>query len=136
MTTVLSYTFDGNSGGVPKNWTQILEPAPGGSIVEGKTDVTITDTTGNSTGIASSTTTYDPEGVVSTIQVVIDGINANGNAIFGLIGLDGRERRANSGRGSTRRGTSSSSSARLSRTPCSSRRHSAAIREGRPPSPW
>ena len=86
MTTVLSYTFDGNSGGVPKNWRQILDQ--NGSIVE-KADLTITDTTGNSTGIKSSTT-YDPEGVVSTLVVLINGINANGNAIFGLIRLDGQ----------------------------------------------
>jgi hypothetical protein len=108
---ILSYTFDGKSGGhsfyhhvlwywlralrrrggrrrlsgaIPnKNWTQFLDP--GGSIVETK-ELTITATTGNPTGIASGTTTYDPEGVVSTIVVVINGINTNGNTIFGLIG--------------------------------------------------
>ena len=83
MTTVLSDNFNSNSGGVPANWTQILDP--GGSIVEKKNDLTITDTTGNTAGIASKTT-YNPEGVVSTIEVQINGVNANGNAICGLIG--------------------------------------------------
>src|SRR5512132_1036120 len=84
MTTVLSDNFNSNSGGVPANWTQILDP--GGSIVEKKNDLTITDTTGNTAGIASSQTKYNPEGVVSTIEVQINGVNANGNAICGLIG--------------------------------------------------
>ena len=51
MTTVLSYTFDGNSGGVPGNRTR--SSTQGGSIVEEVNDLTITDTTGNSTGIKS-----------------------------------------------------------------------------------
>jgi hypothetical protein len=84
MTTVLSDNFNSNSGGVPANWTQILDP--GGSIVEKKNDLTITDTTGNTAGIASSKTIYNPEGVVSTIEVQINGVNASGNAICGLIG--------------------------------------------------
>src|SRR5512132_4101919 len=83
MTTVLSDNFNSNSGGVPANWTQILDP--GGSIVEKKNDLTITDTTGNTAGIASSKTTYNPEGVVSTIEVQINGVKANGYAICGLI---------------------------------------------------
>jgi hypothetical protein len=85
--SVLVDNFDSDSGGVPANWTQILDPH--GSVVEKLHDVTITDTTGNHTGIASSTP-FDPEGVVTTIEVLINGINANGNAILGLIGLDGQ----------------------------------------------
>ena len=83
MTTVLSDNFNSNSGGVPANWTQILDP--NGSIIEKTNDLTITDATGNTAGIASKTT-YNPEKVVSTITVTIKGINANGNAICGLIG--------------------------------------------------
>ena len=83
MTTVLSDNFNSNSGGVPANWTQIFDP--NGSIVEKRNDLTITDATGNTAGIASKTT-YNPERVVSTIVVQINGVNANGNAICGLIG--------------------------------------------------
>jgi hypothetical protein len=85
--SVLVDSFDSDSGGVPAHWSQILDPH--GSVVEKLHDVTITDTTGNHVGIASNTT-FDPEGVVTTIEVLINGINADGNAIFGLIGLDGQ----------------------------------------------
>lgn len=84
MTTVLSDNFNSNSGGVPANWTQILDP--NGSIVEKMNDLTITDRTGNTAGIASSKPPYNPEGVSSTIVVQINSVSANGNAICGVIG--------------------------------------------------
>jgi hypothetical protein len=82
---VLFDSFDSTFGAVHAHWSRILDPH--GSVVEKLHDLTITDTTGNHAGIASNTT-FDPEGVVTTIVVRINGINADGNAIFGLIGLD------------------------------------------------
>ena len=63
MTTVLSDKFNSNSGGVPANWTQIFDP--NGSIIE-RNDLTITDATGNTAGIASQTT-YNPAGFLSVL---------------------------------------------------------------------
>jgi hypothetical protein len=85
--SVLVDNFDKASGGVPANWTKVLDPS--GSVVEKLHDVEITDTSGNHTGIAADTG-FNAVGVVTTIEVLVNGINADGNAILGLIGLDGK----------------------------------------------
>jgi hypothetical protein len=84
---ILLDDFNG-TGGVPKNWIQILGPS--GAVVEKPGNLTITDSTGSTAGIASSlpSSVFDPRGVVTTSQAQINSVNADGNAIFGLIGLD------------------------------------------------
>jgi hypothetical protein len=79
-----SDSFNG-SGGVPKNWTQILGAA--GDITEKPQNVTINDSTGHSAGIASSTFAFNPVGVITTSTAQINSVNADGNAIFGLVGV-------------------------------------------------
>jgi hypothetical protein len=66
---------------------QILDAR--GVVEEKPHDLTITDSTGNSTGIVStpSTSAFNPVGVVTTNQAQINGVNPAGNAIFGLIEL-------------------------------------------------
>ena len=78
-----------DSGGVPKNWAQVLG-APG-FVQETPHDLTITDATGLSAGIASSlaSSVLKPESLAFgavTIQAQINSVNPDGNAIFGLIG--------------------------------------------------
>jgi hypothetical protein len=84
---ILQDNFNG-TGGVPKNWEQILGSS--GAVVEKPHDLTITDSTGTSAGIASilPSSVFDPRGVVTTNQAQINSVNTNGNAIFGLIGLN------------------------------------------------
>jgi hypothetical protein len=83
---ILSDNFNG-TGGVPKNWVQILGVA--NDVKETPGNLTITDSTGNSSAIASSlpSSVFSPVGVMTTDQVQINSVNADGNAIFGLIGL-------------------------------------------------
>jgi hypothetical protein len=83
---ILFDDFNG-TGGVPKNWVQI--PGAPGDVEEKPHDLTITDSTGKSTGIVStlSTSVFNPQGVVTTIQAQINSVNPDGNAIFGLLGL-------------------------------------------------
>jgi hypothetical protein len=84
--------FDGfnGTGGVPKNWVQI--PGTSGPITEKPGNLTITDTTGNTTGILSNL----PSPPFSPVKVMTTTIQANlksvgtkpvGNAIVGLIGV-------------------------------------------------
>jgi hypothetical protein len=84
---ILNDDFNG-TGGVPKNWIQILGPS--GAVVENPGNLTITDSNGSTAGIASSlsSSVFDPQGVETTSQAQINSVNANGNAVFGLIGLD------------------------------------------------
>ncbi len=83
---ILSDNFKG-TGGVPQNWQQIFGAA--GNISERPGDLTITDSTGTSAGMVSilPSSDFNPQGVVTTSQAQIKGVNADGNAIFGLIGL-------------------------------------------------
>jgi hypothetical protein len=88
---ILSDDFNG-TGGVPKNWTQILG-APG-DVVEKVHNLTITDSTGKQAGIASNpskSVPFDPQGVTTTITAVINSTSVKpvGNAIFGLLGPNG-----------------------------------------------
>ena len=82
----VSDKFNG-TGGVPENWAQILGAT--GDIQEKPQDLSITDSTGQSAGIASilATSSFDPRGVVTTIVAQVNGVNPDGNATFGLIGL-------------------------------------------------
>jgi hypothetical protein len=84
--TVLSDNFNA-TGKVPAGWTPIL----GGStsnITEKPQNLTLTDTSGHGTGIASTTAAINFKTVGSaTIEPVINSINSNGNAVFGLLGL-------------------------------------------------
>jgi len=82
---ILFDNFNG-TGGVPKNWIQI--PGTQGVVVEKPQNLTITDSTGASTGILASTV-FDPRTVVTTFQVKINSVSADGNAIFGLLGTSG-----------------------------------------------
>jgi hypothetical protein len=85
---ILFDDFNG-TGGVPKNWIQI--PGTQGVVVEKPQNLTITDSTGASAGILSSlaSSVFDPRTVVTTLQVKINSVNADGNAIFGLLGTSG-----------------------------------------------
>ena len=62
----VSDKFNG-TGGVPENWAQILGAT--GDIQDKPQDLSITDSTGQSAGIASTlaTSSFDPRGVVTTI---------------------------------------------------------------------
>jgi hypothetical protein len=86
---ILSDTFNG-TGEVPKNWTKILDP--GGTVAETPHNVTITDTTGNHTGIASTlpSSVFNPQTVVTTIQAQVNSTSVTpvGNGIVGLIGTN------------------------------------------------
>jgi hypothetical protein len=83
---ILFDNFNG-TGGVPTNWMQILGAS--GDIKEKPHNLTITDSTGHSAGIASilPSSVFNPQGVVTTNQAQINSVNPDGNAIFGLIGL-------------------------------------------------
>jgi hypothetical protein len=76
-----------DTGGVPKNWIQILGAT--GDVTEKPQNLTMTDSTGSSAGIASLVSlVVKPQEVMTTSTVQINNVNGNGNAIFGLIGLD------------------------------------------------
>jgi hypothetical protein len=83
---ILSDAFNA-TGGVPKNWMQILDAS--GVVEEKPHDLTITDSNRKSTGIVSTLpkSVFNPVGVVTINQAQINGVNPAGNAIFGLIGL-------------------------------------------------
>jgi hypothetical protein len=78
-------------GGIPANWKQFAGQP--GDVVEKRHNLTITDSTRNSAGIASTAKTvpFDPVGAKTTIVVRINSVNSNGNAIFGLIGLNAQD---------------------------------------------
>jgi hypothetical protein len=85
---IVNQTFDGN--GFPSNWQQFLE----GQVVQTpKTYLTITDSTGNNAGILStlSNVPFSPGKVMTTITAQISSISVTqlGNAIVGLLGLNG-----------------------------------------------
>jgi hypothetical protein len=87
---ILSQTFNVN-GKVPTGWTQFL---PGDVVESSKTFLTITDSSGNSAGIAANptkTVPFNPVGVVTKMTAVISSISAAplGNAIIGLLGQNG-----------------------------------------------
>jgi hypothetical protein len=85
---ILFDNFPG-TGHVPKNWMQIL--GQNGDIKEMPKNLTITDSTGNFAGIASTlpSSVFSPLGVATTSTAVINKVNANGNAVVGLFGLNG-----------------------------------------------
>ena len=87
---ILFEKFHG-TGGVPTHWKQ-FEGQPG-DVVEKRHNLTITDSTGNSAGIASTAKTvpFNPVGVKTTIVAQINSLHSNGNAIFGLIGLNAQD---------------------------------------------
>jgi hypothetical protein len=85
---ILFDDFNG-TGGVPKNWMQILGKS--GDVKEQPHDLTITDSTGKFAGIASTlpSSAFNPQGVVTTVQAQINSVSKDGNAVFGLFGLNG-----------------------------------------------
>jgi hypothetical protein len=85
---ILFDNFNG-TGTVPANWIQI--PGTTGDIEEKPQNLTITDTSGASTGIISKlpSSVFSPLTVQTTLQVLINKVSADGNAIFGLFGLNG-----------------------------------------------
>ena len=82
--------FNGK-GGIPTNWKQFAGQP--GDVVEELHNLIITDSTGNSAGIASTAKTvpFNPGAVKTTNVAQINSLNSNGNAIIGLIGLNGRD---------------------------------------------
>lgn len=68
------------------NWQQFAGQT--GDVVEKRHNLTVTDSTGNSAGIASTakTVAFNPVGVKTTNVAQINSLNSNGNAFFGLIG--------------------------------------------------
>ncbi len=83
--------FNGK-GGVPANWKQFAGQP--GDVVEKLHNLTITDSTGMSAGITSNVTKtvpFNPVGVKTSIVARINSLNSNGNAFFGLIGLNGQD---------------------------------------------
>ena len=82
---ILFDKFDG-TGGVPTNWQQFAGQS--GDVVEKRHNLTVTDSTGNSAGIASTAKTvpFNPVGVKTTNVAQFNSLNSNGNAFFGLIG--------------------------------------------------
>jgi hypothetical protein len=87
---ILSDDFNG-TGGVPKNWKRFAGPA--GAVVEKPHNLTVTDSAGNSAGIASTAKTvpFSPVGVTTTNVAKIKAVNSNGIAFFGLIGLNAQD---------------------------------------------
>jgi hypothetical protein len=85
---ILYDNFNG-TGGVPQNWTQILGAM--GDIQEKPQNLTITDSSGNFAGISSTlpTSVFSPLNVVTTNQAQVNSVSTNGNAVFGLFGLNG-----------------------------------------------
>jgi hypothetical protein len=87
--TIVSQTFDGT--GFPSNWQQFL---PGTVAQAPTTYLTITDTSGNSAGIASTVKglPFNVQGVQTTMTAQISNISVSphvGNAIIGLLGPNG-----------------------------------------------
>jgi hypothetical protein len=86
---ILNQTFNGN--GFPSNWQQFLLA----SVVQTPTTyLTITDSAGNNAGILSTLTTvpFDAQKVVTTIKAQISSVSVSpqvGNAVIGLLGLNG-----------------------------------------------
>ena len=83
--------FNGK-GGIPANWNQFAGQP--GDVVEKLLNLTITDSTGMSAGITSNVTKtvpFNPVGVKTTIVAQINSVHSNGNAFFGLIGLNGQD---------------------------------------------
>jgi hypothetical protein len=87
---ILVDDFNGK-GGIPTNWKQFAGQP--GDVVEKLHKLTITDSTGNSAGIAATARTvpFNPVGVTTTNVARIHSVNSNGNAIFGLIGLNAQD---------------------------------------------
>jgi hypothetical protein len=88
--TIVVDHFNGK-GAIPTNWKQFAGQP--GDVVEKLHNLTITDSTGNSAGIASTAKTvpFNPVGVKTTIVAQINSLNSNGNAFFGLIGLTAQD---------------------------------------------
>ena len=87
---ILIENFNG-TGRVPTNWNQFAGQP--GDVVEKPHNLTITDSTGNSAGIVSTAKTvpFNPVGAKTTNVAQINSLNASGNAIFGLIGLNAQD---------------------------------------------
>ena len=85
---IVSDHFTGK-GGIPANWNQFAGQP--GDVVEKLHNLTITDSTGMSAGITSivtKTVPFNPVGVKTSIVARINSVNSNGNAFFGLIGMN------------------------------------------------
>jgi hypothetical protein len=81
--------FDASNKGVPKNWT--LFSGVAGDLNELPQDLTLTDSTGDTTGIYSTlpSSVFNPATVATTIQAQVKIVSSSpvGNAICGLLGL-------------------------------------------------
>ncbi len=88
--TIVVDHFNGK-GAIPTNWKQFAGQP--GDVVEKLHNLTITDSTGNSAGIASTAKTvpFNPVGVKTTIVAKINSLNSNDNAFFGRIGLNAQD---------------------------------------------
>jgi hypothetical protein len=81
--------FDATNKGVPKNW--MLFSGVAGDVNEMPEDLTLTDSSGDSTGIYSTlpSSVFNPATVATMIQAQIKSVSPSpvGNAICGLLGL-------------------------------------------------
>jgi hypothetical protein len=81
--------FDASNKGVPKNWT--LFSGAAGDVNELPQDLTLTDSTGDTTGIYSTlpSSVFNPATVATTIQAQVKIVSSSpvGIAICGLLGL-------------------------------------------------
>ena len=83
--------FNGK-GGIPTNWRQFAGQP--GDVVEKRHNLTITDSAGNSAGIASTAKTvpFNPGGVKTTNVAQINSLNSDKlTAFFGLIGENAQD---------------------------------------------
>jgi hypothetical protein len=88
--TIISQTFN-DTKSPPQGWVQFTQY---GTVAQSpKTFLTITDTSGSSAGIMSTAKTvpFNPVGVMTKMTAQISQISSSplGNAVFGLLGLNG-----------------------------------------------
>ena len=83
---ILDDHFRGNSGTVPGAWTSLMNDEGSGGIVESGSTVTLQDSNSNGTVIGSSTS-FNPQGVETTLHVEYQQISASGKAAVALINV-------------------------------------------------
>jgi hypothetical protein len=87
---IVNQTFNGAA--LPSNWQQFL---PGGVAESPKTFLTITDSTGQGAGIFAPANGFSALNVTTTMTAQVSSISVGpkplGNAVFGLVGLNGTQ---------------------------------------------
>ncbi len=82
-TVVLDDHFDGDSGGAPAGWSVVMGTEGPDGVAEAGSNVVINGSQDNPTVIGCDTT-FDPQGIETTIRVGIDEITPNGRGWAGL----------------------------------------------------